>query len=156
MNPAGPVPDGFAGRLGRQRRRSVAAGSQPARYAVPEFDGRIITVPFSFQRSSTNGLPWYQPTSERCARVAGIAVSARLRQTARRPKVAIMLSAYPPNTPASATPVGWTPAQPATAASGAGQTGYDIGDDGRFPVWRRRFGCAHPRSSPKGGQDSIG
>ena len=65
--------------------------------AVPEFDGRIITVPFSFKEFDDNGLPWYQPDTERCARVAGIAVShARLRHIhpADR-RVALMLSAYP-------------------------------------------------------------
>ncbi|MEE3850290.1 cobaltochelatase subunit CobN [Gordonia sp. LSe1-13] len=65
--------------------------------AVPEFDGRIITVPFSFKEFDENGLPWYQPDHERCARVAGIAVAhARLRAIAAPDRrVALMLSAYP-------------------------------------------------------------
>ncbi|NMO00010.1 cobaltochelatase subunit CobN [Gordonia sp. TBRC 11910] len=65
--------------------------------AVPEFDGRIITVPFSFKEFDENGLPWYQPDPERCARVAGIAVRhARLRRIpAAQRRVALLLSAYP-------------------------------------------------------------
>ena len=65
--------------------------------AVPEFDGRIITVPFSFKETDADGLPHYVPDPERCRRVAEIAVNhARLRHipVADR-KIAIMLSAYP-------------------------------------------------------------
>ena len=48
--------------------------------AIPEFDGRIITVPFSFKEIDEDGLPRYVADAERCARVAGIAVNhARLR-----------------------------------------------------------------------------
>ncbi|MFW0790682.1 cobaltochelatase subunit CobN [Gordonia sp. CPCC 205333] len=65
--------------------------------AVPEFDGRIITVPFSFKEFDENGLPWYQPDIERCARVAGIAVRhARLGKIpAAQRRIAMLLSAYP-------------------------------------------------------------
>ncbi len=65
--------------------------------AVPEFDGRIITVPFSFKETDSDGLPHYVPDHERCRRVAEIAVNhARLRYLppAER-KIAIVLSAYP-------------------------------------------------------------
>ena len=65
--------------------------------AIPEFDGRIITAPFSFKEIDEDGLPRYVADAERCARVAGIAVNhARLRHVppAER-KVALMLSAYP-------------------------------------------------------------
>ena len=48
--------------------------------AVPEFDGRLITVPFSFKEFDADGLTVYVPDPERAARVAGIAVRhARLR-----------------------------------------------------------------------------
>ncbi|TSE01628.1 cobaltochelatase subunit CobN [Skermania sp. ID1734] len=65
--------------------------------AVPEFDGRIITVPFSFKEFDADGLSRYEPDAERAARVAGIAVKhARLRHIpAADKKVALMLSAYP-------------------------------------------------------------
>src|SRR5918992_2306589 len=36
--------------------------------AVPEFDGRIITVPFSFKQNEADGLPAYVPDAERCRR----------------------------------------------------------------------------------------
>jgi cobaltochelatase CobN len=65
--------------------------------AVPEFDGRIITVPFSFKEVGADGLPAYVADSERAARVAGLAVAhARLRHLAPRDhRVALVLSAYP-------------------------------------------------------------
>ena len=51
--------------------------------AVPEFDGRIITVPFSFKEIDDEGLTSYVADPERCARVAGLAVRhARLRAVA--------------------------------------------------------------------------
>jgi cobaltochelatase CobN len=65
--------------------------------AVPEFDGRIITVPFSFKEFDSDGLPAYVPDPERAARVAGLAVShARLRHLdPSEHRVALVLSAYP-------------------------------------------------------------
>jgi len=65
--------------------------------AVPEFDGRIITVPFSFKEFDEDGLPGYVPDGERAARVAGLAVAhARLRYVAPADhRVALVLSAYP-------------------------------------------------------------
>ena len=45
--------------------------------AIPEFDGRIITAPFSFKEVDQDGLPRYVADPERCARVAGIAAEAR-------------------------------------------------------------------------------
>ena len=65
--------------------------------AVPEFDGRIITVPFSFKEFDADGLPAYVPDPERAARVAGLAVShARLRHLdPSEHRVALVLSAYP-------------------------------------------------------------
>ena len=65
--------------------------------AVPEFDGRIITVPFSFKEIDADGLPAYTPDIERAARVAGIAVAhGRLRHVAPADhRVALVLSAYP-------------------------------------------------------------
>jgi cobaltochelatase CobN len=65
--------------------------------AVPEFDGRIITVPFSFKEIDDEGLISYVADPERCARVAGLAVRhARLRSVAPANKrVALVFSAYP-------------------------------------------------------------
>ncbi len=51
--------------------------------AIPEFDGRLISVPFSFKETGDDGLPVYVCDPERAARVAGQAVAlARLRRTA--------------------------------------------------------------------------
>lgn len=64
--------------------------------AVPEFDGRIITVPFSFKEIDADGLISYVPDPERCAQVAGLAVShARLRSVAADKRLALIFSAYP-------------------------------------------------------------
>jgi len=65
--------------------------------AIPEFDGRLISVPFSFKETDADGLTQYVADPERAARVAGTAVAhARLRHTppAER-RVVVMLSAYP-------------------------------------------------------------
>src|SRR3712207_7727048 len=55
------------------------------RSAIPEFDGRLITVPFSFKETGEDGVPVYVADPERAARVAGIAVNhARLRAVPNR------------------------------------------------------------------------
>ncbi|WP_416966885.1 cobaltochelatase subunit CobN [Streptomyces sp. 4F14] len=65
--------------------------------AVPEFDGRLITVPFSFKEIDADGLPAYVADPERAARVAGIAVRHALLKhiPAAGKRVALVLSAYP-------------------------------------------------------------
>jgi cobaltochelatase CobN len=71
--------------------------------AIPEFDGRIITVPFSFKETVDDGdalgapVVAYRTVADRVARVAGIATrQARLRHVDNAEKrVAIVLSAYP-------------------------------------------------------------
>jgi cobaltochelatase CobN len=71
--------------------------------AIPEFDGRLITVPFSFKEVVDEGdelgtvVTAYRTRSDRAARVAGVA--ARLAGLGRVPvaerRVAVVLSAYP-------------------------------------------------------------
>jgi cobaltochelatase CobN len=71
--------------------------------AIPEFDGRIIAVPFSFKETVDDGdalgapVTAYRSVSDRVDRVAGIALRlARLRRLSNAEKrVAIVLSAYP-------------------------------------------------------------
>jgi cobaltochelatase CobN len=71
--------------------------------AIPEFDGRIVTVPFSFKETvdadDVLGSPVtaYRTRPDRVARVAGLAVRlARLRRTPPVEKrIALVLSAYP-------------------------------------------------------------
>ncbi|UQE76766.1 cobaltochelatase subunit CobN [Gordonia sp. PP30] len=99
--------------------------------AVPEFDGRIITVPFSFKEFDDNGLPYYAPDAERCARVAGIAVAhARLRHLAAADKrVALLLSAYPTKHARIGNAVGLdTPRSLIHLLRSLGAAGYVLGD----------------------------
>jgi cobaltochelatase CobN len=71
--------------------------------ALPEFDGRIISVPVSFKEVVDDGddlgtpVVAYRTVPDRVARVAGLATRlARLRHTANAHKrVALVLSAYP-------------------------------------------------------------
>ncbi|EGD56214.1 cobaltochelatase subunit CobN [Gordonia neofelifaecis] len=98
--------------------------------AVPEFDGRIITVPFSFKEFDDNGLPFYAPDAERCSRVAGIAVAhARLRHIDPPDKrVALLLSAYPTKHARIGNAVGLdTPRTLVHLLRALRTAGYDIG-----------------------------
>lgn len=99
--------------------------------AVPEFDGRIITVPFSFKEFDSEGLISYSPDPERCARVAGLAVKyAMLRQVAPAEKrVALVFSAYPTKHARIGNAVGLdTPASAVALLRALRDNGYDIGD----------------------------
>ncbi|SDO25417.1 cobaltochelatase CobN subunit [Nakamurella panacisegetis] len=98
--------------------------------AVPEFDGRIITVPFSFKETDADGLPHYVADPERCARVAGVALAhARLRHTppADR-KIALLLSAYPTKHSRIGNAVGLdTPVSAIRLLRAMRDAGYDVG-----------------------------
>ncbi|AXI79994.1 cobaltochelatase subunit CobN [Peterkaempfera bronchialis] len=65
--------------------------------AIPEFDGRIVSVPFSFKETGADDVPVYVADPERAARVAGIAVRyAALKHKANADKrVCLMFTAYP-------------------------------------------------------------
>ncbi|GAA2718816.1 MULTISPECIES: cobaltochelatase subunit CobN [Streptomyces] len=100
--------------------------------AVPEFDGRIITVPFSFKEVDEDGLPAYVPDLERAARVAGIAVRhARLRHIPPAAKrLALVLSAYPTKHSRIGNAVGLdTPASAVALLRRLREEGYDFGDE---------------------------
>ncbi|MCO1577936.1 cobaltochelatase subunit CobN [Crossiella sp. SN42] len=98
--------------------------------AIPEFDGRIITVPFSFKEIDPDGLTVYVADAERAARVAGIAVKhAQLRHIppAER-RIALMLSAYPTKHSRIGNAVGLdTPASVVKLLAALRDNGYDIG-----------------------------
>jgi cobaltochelatase CobN len=99
--------------------------------AVPEFDGRIITVPFSFKEIDDEGLISYVPDPERCARVAGIAMRhARLRAIpASDKRVAIVFSAYPTKHARIGNAVGLdTPASAVALLRAMREVGYRVGD----------------------------
>jgi cobaltochelatase CobN len=100
--------------------------------AIPEFDGRLITVPFSFKETGADGLTSYVADTERTARVAGIAVKhARLRHVpAAERRVVIMLSAYPTKHARIGNAVGLdTPASVVRLLAAMAEAGYDIGGD---------------------------
>ncbi|MFC4467874.1 cobaltochelatase subunit CobN [Streptomyces xiangluensis] len=106
--------------------------------AIPEFDGRIVTVPFSFKEQGPDDVPVYVADPERAGRVAGIAV--RHAQLKHKPneekKLALVFTAYPTkhsrvgnavglDTPASAVRV-----LDALRDAGYGVSGYpDNGDE---------------------------
>ncbi|MEV4757118.1 cobaltochelatase subunit CobN [Micromonospora sp. NPDC049559] len=98
--------------------------------AIPEFDGRLITVPFSFKEIDSDGLTVYVADPERAARVAGIAVRhAALRHVppAER-RVVLMLSAYPTKHSRIGNAVGLdTPASVVRLLAALRERGYDIG-----------------------------
>ena len=100
--------------------------------AIPEFDGRIITAPFSFKEIDADGLPRYVADPERCARVAGIAVShARLRHVPKAERrVALVLSAYPTKHSRIGNAVGLdTPVSTIRLMRRMREEGYDLGPD---------------------------
>jgi len=104
--------------------------------AVPEFDGRIITVPFSFKETDADGLPSYVPDHERCRRVAEIAVNhARLRHIpAAQRRIAIVLSAYPTKHSRIGNAVGLdTPVSVIKLLRAMREAGYDLGAPGEIP-----------------------
>ncbi|HEY9564425.1 MAG TPA: cobaltochelatase subunit CobN [Nocardioides sp.] len=104
--------------------------------AIPEFDGRIITAPFSFKEIDPEdpaGLPRYVSDEERCRRVAGIAVNhARLRHIAPADrKIAVMLSAYPTKHSRIGNAVGLdTPVSAIRLLRRMRDAGYDLGEPG--------------------------
>jgi cobaltochelatase CobN len=104
--------------------------------AVPEFDGRIITVPFSFKETDADGLPSYVPDQERCRRVAEIALNhARLRHIpASQRRVAVVLSAYPTKHSRIGNAVGLdTPVSVIKLLRAMREGGYKLGEPGEIP-----------------------
>jgi cobaltochelatase CobN len=100
--------------------------------AIPEFDGRIITVPFSFKETGADGLTSYVADTERATRVAGIAVAhARLRHVRNADKrIVLMLSAYPTKHARIGNAVGLdTPASVIALLAAMRDHGYEIGSE---------------------------
>ncbi|MFW5416914.1 cobaltochelatase subunit CobN [Nocardiopsis sp. CNT-189] len=106
--------------------------------AIPEFDGRLITVPFSFKEPAEGSAPVYRADPERAARVAGIAVRhARLRAVppAER-RLGVVLSSYPTKHSRVGNAVGLdTPASAVRLFRLLAERGYDLGPDDA--LWRR-------------------
>ncbi|MBB4933328.1 cobaltochelatase CobN [Lipingzhangella halophila] len=106
--------------------------------AIPEFDGRLVTVPFSFKEvDEATGVPVYAADPERAARVAGIAVRhAKLHAVppAER-KLAVMLSSYPTKHSRVGNAVGLdTPASAVRLLRELERRGYDLGTEDT--LWR--------------------
>ncbi|HET7736781.1 MAG TPA: cobaltochelatase subunit CobN [Nocardioidaceae bacterium] len=98
--------------------------------AVPEFDGRLITVAFSFKELDEQGLPRYVTDPERTRRVAGIALAhARLRHLENaEKKIALVLSAYPTKHSRVGNAVGLdTPVSAVRLLRAMRDAGYDVG-----------------------------
>jgi cobaltochelatase CobN len=115
-----PVLQGISTTSTREAWLASDAGLSPLdtawQVAIPEFDGRIIGVPFSFKERLGDGSPvgapltLYRADPERTARLAGLAARfGRLGRIANaEKKIAILLSNYP-TTRGWATPSGWIP-----------------------------------------------
>jgi len=100
--------------------------------AIPEFDGRLITAPFSFKEIDVDGLPRYVADPERARRVARIAVNhARLRRVPNaEKKLAFALSAYPTKHSRVGNAVGLdTPVSAIRLLRRLRDEGYDLGGD---------------------------
>ena len=103
--------------------------------AIPELDGRIVSVPFSFKERVDDGdslgspVVAYRTLPDRADRVAGVAVRvAALRHTANRSKrVAVVLSAYPTRRSRLGNAVGLdTPASVLVLLSALAAAGYRV------------------------------
>ena len=120
----------------RAQWEGASAGLSPldaaTQVAIPEFDGRIISVPFSFKETGDDGLSRYVPDPERAERVAGTAVAlARLRHIRPRDRrIAIVLSAYPTKHARIGNAVGLdTPASAVRLLRALRERGYDVGPE---------------------------
>ncbi|WP_055530950.1 cobaltochelatase subunit CobN [Streptomyces graminilatus] len=97
--------------------------------AIPEFDGRLITVPFSFKEDGPDGVPVYVADPERAARVAGIAVRhARLKHKPNaEKKLALVFTAYPTKHSRVGNAVGLdTPASAVRVLDALRDAGYSL------------------------------
>src|SRR5215212_4736073 len=103
--------------------------------AIPEFDGRIVSVPFSFKERVEDDSPvaaslsFYEADPERTQRLAGLAI--RFASLGRTPnaekKVAILLSNYPTKHSRVGNAVGLdTPASAIRLLRRMGKAGYKI------------------------------
>jgi cobaltochelatase CobN len=104
--------------------------------AIPEFDGRLITVPFSFKEVADDGLSRYVADPERAARVAALAVRhARLRAVPNaEKKIALVLSSYPTKHARVGNAVGLdTPASAVLLLQAMRDAGYDLGSEAQVP-----------------------
>ncbi|WP_300006965.1 cobaltochelatase subunit CobN, partial [Pseudonocardia sp.] len=131
-----PVLQGLCLTTSRETWAGSDAGLSPMdaamQVAIPEFDGRLITVPFSFKETAPgDDLPVYRADPERAARLAGLAVRhASLRRTpvADR-RLAVVLSSYPTKHSRVGNAVGLdTPASAVVLLNALRDAGYAVGE----------------------------
>ncbi|MFF8912340.1 cobaltochelatase subunit CobN [Streptomyces sp. NPDC015032] len=97
--------------------------------AIPEFDGRLITVPFSFKEQGPDDVPVYRADPERAARVAGIAVRHAVlgHRTNAEKKLALVFTAYPTKHSRVGNAVGLdTPASAVRVLDALRDAGYGV------------------------------
>lgn len=135
-----PIIQGLALTTPREAWEESDEGLSPmdvaSQVAVPEFDGRIIAVPFSFKEYGADGLISYQADPERCTRLARLAINTamlRVKPNAEK-KIAVMLSAYPTKHARIGNAVGLdTPASTLRVLHAMADAGYDLGDTSAIP-----------------------
>jgi len=84
--------------------RGLTALDTAINVAIPEFDGRIITVPLSFKDRSEDAPGLYAPHVERAERIAGLA--ARLIRLGQRPRADMRVAFVLTNSSSKASQVG--------------------------------------------------
>jgi cobaltochelatase CobN len=97
--------------------------------AIPEFDGRLVTVPFSFKEQGPDGVPVYAADPERAARVAGIAVrhAALAHKPNAEKRIALVFTAYPTKHSRVGNAVGLdTPASAVRVLDALREAGYGV------------------------------
>ncbi len=99
--------------------------------ALPEFDGRIVTVPVSFKTGAPGGLVEYEPVADRVERVAGLA--RRLARLKRLPRSEVRVAFVLTNSSAKASQIGNAvgldaPASLLRILQAMQSAGYRIGD----------------------------
>jgi cobaltochelatase CobN len=131
-----PVLQAIAVTGSRQRWEQSDQGLAPVdvvmNVALPEFDGRLVTVPVSFKETGDDGAARYVPDLERVARCAALAVRfAGLRRTPNLTKrIAVVLSSYPTKNARVGNAVGLdTPASAVRLLQALQADGYDLGGE---------------------------
>jgi cobaltochelatase CobN len=133
-----PVVQGICATVSRAAWAASRSGLSPMdaamQVAIPEFDGRIIGVPFSFKEPLSPDAPGsplvYRADPERAARLARLAVSlGRLARVPNsRKRVALLLSNYPTRHARVGNAVGLdTPASAVRLLAALAADGYDVG-----------------------------
>jgi cobaltochelatase CobN len=136
-----PIIQGLISTVGFEAWSDSSAGLRPIdvamSVAIPEFDGRIIGVPFAFKEILDDDVDFgapitaYRTRPDRVERLAGIASRAcRLRHRSNDQKrIAVVLSAYPTKRSRLGNAVGLdTPTSAIALLHAMAEAGYDVRD----------------------------